>query len=115
MAPIALLIAVWHTKQMVKTSGAESVTKVDVSRAFPWFLFVFFVMSWCNTKGFFTPEGVSAFESCGKYLIILGMAGVGLNTNLASLKKVGLTPLFVGLLGALVVAAVSLSMIAALL
>jgi uncharacterized membrane protein YadS len=35
------------------------------------------------------------------------MAGVGLNTNLGALRRIGLRPLVVGLLGSILVAAVS--------
>jgi uncharacterized membrane protein YadS len=52
--------------------------------------------------------------AAGKQLLLIGMAGVGLNTNLSALTadgaplwRIGLRPLVVGLLGSIVVAAVS--------
>ena len=68
-------------------------------------------MAWFHTQGFFTPEGVAAFSKAGKFLILVGMVGVGLNTRLQSFKSVGLQPLFVGLIGSLAVALVSITMI----
>ena len=42
----------------------------------------------------------------------IAMAAVGLGTSIAALKKIGLRPLAVGMFSAILVAAVSLSLIA---
>jgi uncharacterized membrane protein YadS len=44
-------------------------------------------------------------------LILLGLAGIGLNTVFSSFKKVGLKPLLIGFVGALFVAGCSILMI----
>ena len=64
-------------------------------------------MAACNSWGYFTLAGSSAFSETGKFLILLGMAGVGLNSSLAALKSVGYKPLLVGCIGAIILAAVS--------
>ncbi|MGB6867572.1 MAG: putative sulfate exporter family transporter, partial [Candidatus Aminicenantaceae bacterium] len=58
-----------------------------------------------------TSEGVKAFNSAGRFLILVGLAGIGLNTVFSSFKKVGIKPLIVGLFGSLVVAGCSILMI----
>ncbi|MCB9030363.1 MAG: putative sulfate exporter family transporter [Deltaproteobacteria bacterium] len=106
LAPMAFLITIWFAK----TSKTET-SNIDFKKAFPWFLFGYFVMAWFHTKGFFTPEGVTAFTKAGKFLVLVGMVGVGLNTRLDAFKSVGLKPLVAGLVGSVLVAACSIACI----
>ena len=110
MVPVAFFIAVWHTKTRLATHIKEGA-RINVAKAFPWFLFGYFVLAGLNTAGYFSPEGIKAFSTGGKFLILLGLAGIGLNTNFKAFQKVGFKPLLVGLLGALVVAGCSILMI----
>ncbi len=105
MAPLAIVIALWYARRFA-SEGSGGV-KVDWKRAFPWFLFGYFLMAFFNTRGYFTKAGIAAFSETGKFLILLGMAGVGLNTNLAAFKAVGFKPLLAGLIGAIILAAIS--------
>jgi uncharacterized integral membrane protein (TIGR00698 family) len=114
MAPIALVIAVWYSRR-VRTARGNEESHADVATAFPWFLFGYFIMAGLNTKGYFSPEGIKAFSAAGKFLILLGLAGIGLNTVFGSFRSVGLKPLIVGLIGGVVVAACSIVMIGLLL
>jgi len=110
MAPVAFLVAIWYARQKATTMSRDGV-KVNWLRAFPWFLFGFFVMAGLSTAGFFTKPGITHFKKAGAFLIIVGMAGIGLNTRLASFKGIGLKPFVVGLIGAVVVAGMSITMI----
>jgi uncharacterized integral membrane protein (TIGR00698 family) len=110
MVPLAFLIAVWYANSILKIKKNEG-TRVNVVKAFPWFLFGYFLMAGLNTQGYFSSEGVKAFNTSGRFLILLGLSGIGLNTVFASFKKVGLRPLIVGFFGALVVAGCSILMI----
>jgi uncharacterized integral membrane protein (TIGR00698 family) len=113
MVPVAFLIALWYTH--MAGSPEKKKTRVDVVRAFPWFLFGYFFLAVLNTLGYFSAEGINAFNTGGKFLILLGLAGIGLNTVFSSFKKVGLKPLLVGFLGSMVVAGCSILMIGLLL
>jgi len=110
MAPLAFLIAAWFTRTYLQAAAQEK-RKVNWSKAFPWFLFGYFVMAGLNTAGYFSAKGVGGLTWLGRFLIVISMGGIGLNTALSAFKKVGLKPLMVGLLGALVVAACSILMI----
>lgn len=108
MAPLAFGLALlMRGRQNGSPSGSA-----DLKRAFPWFLFGYFLMALCHTKGYFTPQGVAAFTEIGKFLVLLGMVGVGLNTVLEAFKQVGWAPLLVGLLGSVILAAQSAGLIA---
>ena len=50
-------------------------------------------------------------DEIAKFAILMALAGVGLNTNLASLRKIGFKPLIVGLCVAILLAGISLSLI----
>jgi uncharacterized membrane protein YadS len=50
-------------------------------------------------------------DEASKFLILMALTGVGLNTNLASLRRIGLKPLLVGTLVAVILALVSLGLI----
>jgi uncharacterized integral membrane protein (TIGR00698 family) len=110
MVPLAFFIAVWYTNTILKIQRNKGI-RVDVVKAFPWFLFGYFLMAGLNTQGYFSLEGVKAFHAAGRFLILLGLSGIGLNTVFTAFKKVGLKPLVVGFLGALVVAGCSILMI----
>jgi uncharacterized integral membrane protein (TIGR00698 family) len=114
MVPVAFFIAIWYTKSVLSDRKKEG-THINVAKAFPWFLFGYFVMAGLNTQGYFSPEGVKAFNTAGKFLILLGLAGIGLNTVFSSFKKVGYKPLIVGFIGAVVVVACSVLLITLLL
>jgi uncharacterized integral membrane protein (TIGR00698 family) len=110
MVPVAFLIAVWYANTVLRSQKKEGA-HVNVAKAFPWFLFGYFILAGLNTQGYFSPEGIQAFNTAGKFLILLGLAGIGLNTDFRSFIKVGPKPLFVGFIGALVVAGCSILMI----
>ncbi len=119
MAPLAFVIAAWYAR---RSSGAASPSepgtgarKFAAAKAFPWFLFGYFLMAGLNTAGYFSKTGIDGLTWFGRFLITIAMAGIGLNTVLGAFKKVGLKPLLVGLLGALVVAGVSIALIALIL
>ena len=105
LAPVALLVALWYSHKSVKQDSNANLK--NVLKAFPWFLFGFFIMSWLNTSGYFSTEAVAIFKNSGKFFILIGMAGIGLNTQFRTLFDVGLKPFILGLLGSLIVAGVS--------
>jgi uncharacterized integral membrane protein (TIGR00698 family) len=110
MAPLAFLIATWFSRAHLLTAAKEK-SKINWGKAFPWFLFGYFVLAGLNTAGYFTAKGVANLTWLGRSLIVISMAGIGLNTAFSAFKTVGLKPLVVGFLGALVVAATSILMI----
>jgi len=113
MVPLAMIIAIWYARKRALES-AQSGQKINWTRGFPWFLFGFFVMAVLGSKGFFTQAGLDAFKSWGGFFILMGMAGIGLNTRLGSLKGIGAKPFVVGLIGAIIVAAMSAGLIVGL-
>jgi len=114
LAPLAFVIAAKYTKTYLQTASRKK-EKVRWAKAFPWFLFGYFIMAGLNTAGYFSAKGLAGLTWLGRLLIVVSMAGIGLNTAFGAFRKIGLKPLAVGFLGALVVAACSILMISLLL
>lgn len=82
----------------------------SIGRIFPWFILGFLVASTINTLGFLGPH-LSAYAGvCGRYLIVVALAGVGLNSNFRKIVKTGPKPILLGLLVWILVAVSSLGM-----
>ncbi|MDZ4785793.1 MAG: putative sulfate exporter family transporter [bacterium] len=107
MAPLALFIAFWYQRKEKAMSG----TKVNYAKAFPWFLFGFFITAALNTWGILPTNIISSITNIAKFLIIISMVGIGLSVNFSSFKGIGFRPLIVGFIGALVVAGISIATI----
>jgi uncharacterized integral membrane protein (TIGR00698 family) len=104
--PVAVAVSIWYRRRR----RTEASGKVQAAKAFPWFLLGYFVMAVLGMAGFFTESGVASFKLAGKFLIVVAMAGIGLRTDLRSLRRLGLRPLLAGFLASVVVAAVSLGL-----
>jgi len=108
MILVAVLVSFWFG---AKEAGKGGLGKKAILKAFPWVLFGYVGMAVCAVKGFFTPEGVSFFKAAGKFLILMGMVGIGFGTNFRDIKRFGIKPLIIGLVGAVVVTGVSLGVV----
>jgi uncharacterized integral membrane protein (TIGR00698 family) len=103
IAPVVLALALAEAPRQRLASGRVP----SLGRIFPWFLFGFFLLAALGNLGLLHGSVAAWMGAAGKQLLLMGMAGVGLNTNLGALRRIGLRPLVVGLLGSIVVAAVS--------
>lgn len=93
--PITLFLALWRAK---KTDSKTE--KVDLKKIFPFFILLFVGASVITTAA--VHFGLSAsyfkpFKTLSKFLIVMAMAAIGLNTNIVNLIKKGGKPIFMGL------------------
>lgn len=110
IVPITLVLAVYTTKKMVKSREAsESADKnYSISKIFPWFVLGFVLTAVINTF-VSLPEGLpELLVTIGKFMIVMAMTAIGLNTDLKKLLTNGLKPIGLGLCCWFVVAVVSL-------
>lgn len=82
--------------------------------AVPVFVLGFLGMAALRTAGAITDEQAARLDQAATALILVALAGVGLNTRLAQMRTAGLTPFYVGLATAATLALVSLAAILAL-
>lgn len=128
LAGVIPVLTWMHLKSQSKTVGAGGIGAVSISSLVPGFVIGFLAMAVVRSIGDWTlttngaafgvwsaAQWGSITKSLGDYWasqILLGtaMAAVGLNTNFAVFKGVGLKPFAVGMAGAIVVGAVGLTM-----
>lgn len=104
IVPVTLVLALYTSK---KEAGAKK-GGYSFRKIFPWFVLGFAAASVLNTF-VALPVGVGPFLSqAGKFMIVMAMAAIGLNTNLVKLVKSGGRPILLGLICWVVLAATSL-------
>lgn len=105
--PIALFLAL-YTANKLKDKEAG---KLNFAKIFPWFILFFVAAAIVNTF-LGLPAGISSFlVQIGKFVIIMAMAGIGLNTNLRSLFSSGIKPVFLGFICWAAIALVSIAVL----
>lgn len=80
----------------------------SIAKVFPWFVLGFVLTAMMHTF-LPMPEGLGEnLTTIGKFMIVMAMAAIGLNTHLVKLLKNGFKPIFLGLCCWFAVASVSL-------
>lgn len=104
--PITLALALFRTRQAKQEDGA----KISLKKIFPFFV-LFFVLAAVITTVCQLPASVTGpLKDLSKFLIIMAMAAVGMNTNIVQLVKTGGKPILTGFCCWVAIAAVSLGM-----
>ncbi len=129
MAPLIILFGLVYTRALNRpmSNSAARAARFDWGKLIPGFVLGFLAMALLRTLGVaagLLPQSVShpgelqtaaAFlktvDEMSKFLILMALTGVGLNTNLGSLRRLGLKPLLVGTSVAILLAALSLALI----
>jgi uncharacterized membrane protein YadS len=80
---------------------------------FPKFVLGFLLVSVLATAGFFDKAQITTIGNLSRWAFLLTFAGVGLRTNVRELKSLGLRSFAVGAIGEIVIAALTLGLVAA--
>lgn len=104
IVPITLVLAVYTSK---KAAGQQKGS-FHFAKIFPWFVLGFLAASILNTFLALPAEISSFLSEAGKFVIVMAMAAIGLNTNLIQLVKNGVKPILLGLTCWVVLALTSL-------
>ena len=103
--PITLVLGIYTSKQM-KTKSQDA--SYSFKKIFPWFVIGFLIAACIKTTGIL-PEDLTRFlAQSGKFIIIMAMTAIGLNTHLKKLLQNGFKPILLGLCCWIAVATVSL-------
>jgi len=129
MAPLIMLFGLIYSRGLNKNMSPKATesARLDWGKLIPGFVIGFLVMSLIRTAGValgFLPQNVSSpgnlqfaadllkfLDEISKFAILMALAGVGLNTDLSSLRRIGIKPLIIGTCVAVVLAVISLSLI----
>lgn len=91
IVPITLVLAFMISKKAKGTGAAY-----DFKKVFPWFVLGFLAASVVNTFAPM-PAGLgSSLAQAGKFLIVMAMSAIGLNTHLLKLIRSGTRPILLG-------------------
>ncbi len=93
IVPVTLVLALWMSR---KNSDIKN-PNYRLSKIFPWFIIGFAVASVAGTFFPISRELTGLIAEIGKYMIIMAMAAIGLNTNLIKLVRNGWRPILLGL------------------
>ncbi|MGI6448723.1 MAG: YeiH family protein [Desulfitobacteriia bacterium] len=105
IVPITLALAIYTVR---RSPGSQSGRSFRLTKVFPWFVIGFILAAVINTFVGLPGSVSDFFVASGKFLIIMAMAAIGLNTDLKKLLLNGLKPITLGLSCWLAVAGVSL-------
>ena len=92
LLPVTLALALYVSRKKAQGGGSG----YRLRAIFPWFVLGFLAASVVRT---FLPVPVAlgqALVQVGKFLIVMAMAAIGLNTNLVKLIKNGWRPILMG-------------------
>ncbi len=110
IAPVILILGGIYLKR-TETGSRQGGNCVKLQQAVPLFVIGFIAMAILNSIGVF-PDGVrKGIQIISQALIVAALAGVGLQTNLAALKKIGLKPFYAGLCASILMATISFGLI----
>lgn len=94
IVPITLVLAFYVSRRQAQ-HNSESGYKL--SKIFPWFVLGFVAASIINTFLPMPAEAGKLLAQAGKFVIVMAMAAIGLNTNIVKLIKNGWKPILLGL------------------
>lgn len=104
--PITLALAIYRGRKEKSSDG----NTFSLKKSFPYFV-LFFVLASIVTTIFQLPATVTdPLKEVSKFLIVMAMAAIGLNTNIVKLIRTGGKPIFTGFCCWLGISAVSLGM-----
>ena len=84
---------------------------VSLKTAVPGFVLGFLAMAVLNSLGAFPATALDVIRTASSWLIVIALGGVGVETNLASLRTIGFRPFYAGLCAATFMAVVSFGLI----
>ena len=89
--PITVVLA------FVRAKKEESAESVKLSKVFPMFVLYFVIASVITTACGLPVWLVGGLKDASKFLIIMAMAAIGVNTDLVKLVTTGGKPIFMGI------------------
>ena len=113
MAPVIVALSWFYLTRRQAEGGAAGTAKKTIKphQAVPLFVLGFVGMAVLNSLGAFPPAARHAIQTVSQFLIICALAGVGLETHVGAMRRIGLRPFYAGLCAAAFMAVVSFGLI----
>ncbi len=91
--PISIILAVYTSR---KAAGSNALKNYSFTKTFPWFVLGFLLTAIMNTWLPIPADIVDFLVLAGKFLIVMAMAAIGLNTRIVQLVRNGGKPIALG-------------------
>lgn len=112
MAPVMVILSWLCLKQPQGDGDLEcGERRVSITQIVPLFILGFLGMAILNSLGVFPPAVRQGIQIVSQFLILMALAGVGLETDVSAMRKIGLRPFYAGLCAAVFMALVSFGLI----
>lgn len=85
IVPVTLVLAFYYSRKTAQKKQSE----YHFSKIFPWFVLGFVITSVISTFLPIPTAAINVLVQFGKYLIVMAMVSIGLNTNVVNLIKNG--------------------------
>ncbi len=92
--PISIIFTITIALQRKKDSDKNRIVNYDVKKIFPWFI----AASLLNTIGIFRETYINYINALGKFMVVMALSAVGLNSTFKKMIKIGLKPVCLGLI-----------------
>ncbi len=102
IVPVTLVLAVYTARRSANKSS------YSIKKIFPWFVLGFVAAAVFNTFVPLPAEVYAFLSQFGKFVIVMAMAAIGLNTNIVRLVRSGARPIILGLVCWVVLSVISL-------
>nr|WP_205181418.1 YeiH family protein [Neobacillus cucumis] len=99
LVPVAIMIGFWTNRGNRSQSGKQN--KIWKSIPIPWFIFGFLVMSAIHSLEILSTTFTNNLVLIAYLLIAMAMAGLGLNVDVETFRRLGLKSLGAGLIGSI--------------
>jgi|LSQX01.3.fsa_nt_gb uncharacterized integral membrane protein (TIGR00698 family) len=108
IVPVTLFLAFYTSR---KLTGGKSENSYSIVKIFPWFVLGFAAASVISTFAPMPQVAGSFLAQVGKFVIVMAMASIGLNTNMVKLVKSGGRPILLGFICWIVLSLTALGII----
>lgn len=106
--PISLIFSLITAYKKKKEANENSKINYSFKKIFPWFIIWFLVASLLNTLGLFSTNSIYYINIIGKFMIVMALTAIGLNSDFKKMLKTGVKPIILGLMVWFIVAIVSI-------
>lgn len=106
--PISLIFSLAAAYKKKKEVKQDAKVNYSFKQIFPWFIIWFLAASLLNTVGVFSEASIHYISIIGKFMIVMALTAIGLNSDFKKMLKTGVKPIILGLFVWFIVAATSI-------
>ena len=107
--PVSLFFSLAVALQKKREANQGKTVNYSFKKIFPWFILWFLIASLLNTIGLFRGNSITYINLLGKFMIVMALSAIGLNSDFKKMLKTGIKPILLGLIVWFSVAAVSIA------